>query len=42
MSPTWNAGIQFSPVETVVIDLAYEGRGGEAPHLCHYFSPGCR
>ncbi|TJR68624.1 Ail/Lom family outer membrane beta-barrel protein [Escherichia coli] len=27
LSPTWNAGIQFSPVETVVIDLAYEGSG---------------
>ncbi|EII08256.1 enterobacterial Ail/Lom protein [Escherichia coli 5.0959] len=25
LSPAWNAGIQFSPVETVVIDLAYEG-----------------
>ncbi|EFF0024278.1 Ail/Lom family outer membrane beta-barrel protein [Escherichia coli] len=27
LSPAWNAGIQFSPVETVVIDLAYEGSG---------------
>ena len=27
MSPAWSAGFQFSPAETVVIDLAYEGSG---------------
>ncbi|HIE1972606.1 TPA: Ail/Lom family outer membrane beta-barrel protein [Escherichia coli] len=27
LSLAWSAGIQFSPAETVVIDLAYEGSG---------------